>query len=384
MTRDDLQRNFLLALVIAAVALTVVLILPFWSSLLLAAVLAAAANRPMAWLSARLRGKRGLAAGLLVVLLLAALALPVASLVTVVAAQAVIGFQWLREALASQDVSDLIASLPAWLEPLARKIVAAVPDLEQEIKALAGAGGGQAVAALGGLLSATGGALLRTGITLIAFYFFLTDGHRLITWLESAAPMAPGQFRELAGEFRRTGVSVLVATLATAGIQAAAALVGFLLARVPGPLFLTFVAFVVALIPAVGGSVLVLAVALLQYATGHPVAALFLAIWGVVVVSMVDNLARPFLLKDGMDQPVGIVFLALLGGVAAFGAIGLVLGPLVVTFLIAALRIWRRDLDEREPLQGAEALAPGAGAPPMGAAGAAAPAGTGAPPEARP
>ncbi|HEY6106482.1 MAG TPA: AI-2E family transporter, partial [Anaeromyxobacteraceae bacterium] len=66
-------------------------------------------------------------------------------------------------------------------------------------------------------------------------------------------------------------------------------------------------------------------------------------------VSMVDTLARPYLLKDGMDLPIGIVFLALLGGVAAFGVVGVVLGPLVVTFLMAALRIWRRDQEEREP-----------------------------------
>ena len=47
-------------------------------------------------------------------------------------------------------------------------------------------------------------------------------------------------------------------------------------------------------------------------------------------------------------QPIGIVFLALLGGVAAFGVIGVLLGPLVVTFLIAALRIWRRDVEDRD------------------------------------
>jgi len=349
MTRDELQRHFLLALVIAAVALTVVLVSPFWSSLLVAAVLAAAARGPMTWLSARLRGRRPLAAGLLLVALVVTMALPVAFLVTVIAGQAIVGFEWVREALASQDVTEFIARLPSWLEPLARKLVDSVPDLQAEIQQLAGATGGQAVAALGGLLAATGGALLRVCVTLVAFFFFLTDGHRLITWLEGASPLAPGQFRELVGEFRRTAVSVLIATVATALIQAVAALAGFLLAGVPGPLFLTFVTFLVALVPAVGGTVVVLVVALLQWATGHPWPALFLAAWGFGVVSMADNLARPFLLKDGMDLPIGIVFLALLGGVAAFGVIGVVLGPLVVTFLIAALRIWRRDQDEREP-----------------------------------
>ena len=357
MTRDDIQRHFLLALVITSVALTALLILPFWTSLLVAAVLAAASRGPMTWLTRRVRDRREVAAGLLVVFLLVALALPVAFLVTVIAGQAVEGFQWLREALASEGVTGLIARLPSWLEPLARRLVASVPDLQAEVQALAGAGGGQAVTALGGLLAATGGALLRVGVALVAYFFFLTDGHRLVGWLEQAAPLAPGQFRELVGEFRRTAVSVLVATVATAGIQAGAALLGFLLASAPGPAFLTFVTFLVALVPAVGGTVVVLAVAGLQYLSGHPWAALFLGVWGVGVVSMVDTLARPYLLKDGMDLPIGIVFLALLGGVAAFGVVGMVLGPLVVTFLIAALRIWRRDQDQREPP--ADAPAPG-------------------------
>ncbi len=350
MTRDDLQRHFLLSLVIASVALTTVLIFPFWTALLLAAVLAAASHRPVDWLTGRLRGRRELAAGILVLVLITAMALPVAFLVTVIAGQAVEGFQWLREALASEGVSGLIARLPSWLEPLARRLVASVPDLQAEVQQLAGAGGGQAVTALGGLLAATGGALLRLGVTLVAYYFFLTDGHRLVTWMEQAAPLAPGQFRELVGEFRRTAVSVLIATLATAGIQSGAALVGFLLVGAPGPAFLTFVTFLVALVPAVGGTVVVLAVAALQYLSGHGWAAVFLFAWGLGVVSMVDTLARPYLLKDGMDLPVGIVFLALLGGVAAFGLVGVVLGPLVVTFLIAALRIWRRDQEEHEAL----------------------------------
>lgn len=348
MTRDDLQRHFLLALVLAAVALTVALVSPFWRALLVAAVLAAASRQPMTWLAARLRNRRTLAAGLLVALLVLALALPVAALVTVIARQAVVGFQWLRDALASEDVSGLVARLPSFLEPLARRLIASVPDLQAEVQQLAGAGGGQAVTALGGLLAATGGALVRVVVTLVAYYFFLTDGHRLVAWLEEAAPLAPGQFRDFIGEFRRTAVSVLVATVATAGIQAGAALVGYLLAGTPGPAFLTFVTFLVALVPAVGGTVVVLAAAALQYLSGHGWAAAFLVAWGLGVVSMVDTLARPYLLKDGMDLPLGIVFAALLGGVAAFGVVGVLLGPLTVTFLIAALRIWRRDQEEHE------------------------------------
>jgi predicted PurR-regulated permease PerM len=346
--KASLRRYFLLALVVTSVALTVVLIWPFWTSLLLAAVISASLRGPMTWLVARLRGRREWASGLLVVALIVALVIPVAALLTVIAGQAVEGFQWLREALASQGIAGLVARLPLWLEPLGRRVLTSLPELLAELERRVGAGGGQAFSALGGILAATGGAILKLVVALVALFFFLVDGHKLVGWVEANAPLAPGQFRELVGEFRRTAVSVLVATVATAGIQAGAALAGFLLAGAPGPLFLTTVTFLVALVPAVGGTVVVLAVALLQYATGHEVAALFLLVWALGVVSMVDTLARPYLLRGGMALPIGIVFLALLGGVAAFGVIGVLLGPMVVTFLIAALRIWRRDVEDRD------------------------------------
>jgi predicted PurR-regulated permease PerM len=346
--KTSLQRYVLLGLVVFSVALTVVLVSPFWTALLLAAVLAASMRTPMAWLVARLGGRREWAAGLLVVTLIVTLVLPVAALLTVIAAQAVEGFRWLQEALTSQGIAALVDHLPRWLERLARSVLTSLPELLSELEERVGARGGRAVTALSGILVATGGAIVKLVVSLVALYFFLVDGHRLVAWLEANAPLAPGQFRELVGEFRRTAVSVLVATVATAGIQAGAALIGFLLAGAPGPLFLTTVTFLVALVPAVGGTVVVLAVALLQYATGHEVAAGFLLVWALAVVSMVDTLARPYLLRGGMALPIGIVFLALLGGVAAFGVVGVLLGPLVVTFLIAALRIWRRDVEDRD------------------------------------
>jgi predicted PurR-regulated permease PerM len=359
--KASLQRYVLLGLVVMSVALTVVLVSPFWTSLMLAAVLAASLRGPMTWLVARLGGRREFAAGLLVVTLIVALVLPVAALLTVIAGQAVEGFQWLREALTSQGIAGLVERLPLWLEPLGRRFITSLPALLAELERMVGAGGGQAVSALGNILAITGTAIVKLVVSLVALYFFLVDGHKLVAWLETNAPLAPGQFRELVGEFRRTAVSVLVATVATAGIQAGAALIGFLLARAPGPLFLTTVTFLVALVPAVGGTVVVLAVALLQYATGHEVSAVFMLVWAFGVVSMVDTLARPYLLRGGMALPIGIVFLALLGGVAAFGLVGVLLGPLVVTFLIAALRIWRRDVEERDEADAARDQASGGG-----------------------
>jgi len=85
----SLRRSFLLALVVTSVALTVVLVSPFWTALLLAAVMAASLQGPMTWLAARLGGRREWSAGLLVVALLVALLIPVSARLTVIAGQAV-------------------------------------------------------------------------------------------------------------------------------------------------------------------------------------------------------------------------------------------------------------------------------------------------------
>jgi predicted PurR-regulated permease PerM len=340
---DQRARRTLVFLVLVAVALTAAIVKPFWKAFFLAAVLAAALRPLMEWLSRKLRGRRSVAAALLTVGVLLAGVLPVAGLGTILVAQIADGVQWLRGTIESEGVRGLVERLPGPVEDAAREILEAIPQPQQQLQRLAGQQGGQAAAAVGGLLSATGTVLFQTVMMLIALFFFLTDGRRLVEWLDGRVPLRPGQFRALVEDFRQTSVSVVFATIGTAAIQTAAALVGYLIARAPNPTFLVLATFVLAMIPAVGGASMVVVVGLLLVATGKTVAGAFLVIWGAVVVSLSDNFARPYLLKGGMELHGGLVFFALLGGLAVFGGIGLLVGPLILTFLVAALNLYRRD-----------------------------------------
>jgi predicted PurR-regulated permease PerM len=147
-------------------------------------------------------------------------------------------------------------------------------------------------------------------------------------------------------EFRKVSASVLISSLATAGVQALAALVGYLIASVPHPLFFATITFFMALIPAIGAGGACLAAALLLLTQGKVGMAIFLAVWGVFVVGLVDNLIKPMLVKRGLHMHGAIVFFSLLGGLAAFGTVGLLLGPLIVTLFLALLRIHQRDYGE--------------------------------------
>jgi predicted PurR-regulated permease PerM len=340
---DVHARRLLLLLVLAALALAALIVRPFWVALFMAAVLAAALRTPMEWLVRRVRGRRNLAAAVLTLGVLLLAVLPFAGLGALLVNQVVEGVEWLRTTVQSEGVRGLLERLPGPAQRAADELLRAVPQPQQQLQRIAGTQGGQAAAAVGGILAATGTALFQAVMMLIALFFLLVDGRRLVDWIDARVPLRPGQFHALLHDFRQTSVSVLVASIGTAAIQTAVAIAGYLVARAPNVPFLALATFVLALVPAVGGAVMVVGVALLLLATGHTLAGAFLAIWGVAVVSLSDNFARPYLLKGGMALHGGVVFFALLGGLAVFGAVGLVLGPMILTFLVAVLRLYRRE-----------------------------------------
>jgi predicted PurR-regulated permease PerM len=335
-------RRLLVFLVLAALALTAAIVRPFWVAFFLAAVVAAALSPAQEWLSARFGGRRAVAATVLTVGVLVLVVLPVAAMGTVLVNQVIEGVTWLRKTVESGGVWGLVERLPAPVARAAKEVLDAIPEPQAQLQRLAGEKGAGAATAVGGAIAATGTALFQTGMMLIALYFLLVDGRRLVGWIDARMPLRPGQLRGLLEDFRATSVSVLVATLGSAAIQAAVGAVGYLVARAPNLLFLVLATFLVALVPVAGGFVMVGAVAALLLATGHVAAGIFLAVWAAVV-SIADHVARPYLMKGGMELHGGVVFFALLGGLAAFGGIGLLLGPLVLTFLVAALRLYRTE-----------------------------------------
>lgn len=343
-------RRLLVALVLLALLLTAIIVRPLWIALFMAAVVAAALAGPMRWLSRALGGRRKLAAALLTAGVVLLAILPFAGLGAILVDQVLAGLDWLRRTIQSEGVRGILERLPGPVQDATREVLRAVPQPQQQLQRIAGEQGGTAAAAVGGVLSATGTALFQIAMMLIALFFFLVDGRRLVDWLEARLPLRPGHFRILREDFRQTSISVLVSSLGTAAIQTVVAVVGYLIARAPNLLFLALATFVFALVPAVGGSVMVVGVALLLLATGHVVAGVFLAAWGVAVVSLSDNFARPYLLKGGMELHGGLVFFALIGGLAVFGAVGLVVGPMILTFLVAVLRLYRREFEpEKTP-----------------------------------
>lgn len=348
-TPEQMADRVFIVLVVIALGLLALVIWPFATGFFLAAVLAGALMPVQDRLAKLLKGRRSLAAGVVSITVVLVLVLPVGGIAAFVVKEAADGYRYLSETLQSEGVSGLVRALPDRLEDAARQLMSRFAveeaDVSEKLSEQVGAQSGKAAKAVTGALSATGTFVVQAVMMLIALFFLLVDGGRLVSWLEEIAPLRPGQTREILYEFRRVSVAVMVSTVATAAVQAIAALIGYFIARVPHPLFFGTVTFFVALIPAIGAAGVCLAAAALLFATGHPWFALFLAIWGVVVVGLVDNVVKPLLVKRGLDLHGAVVFFALLGGLAVFGAVGLLLGPLIVSFFLALVRI--RKLEDK-------------------------------------
>ncbi|NRD57789.1 AI-2E family transporter [Corallococcus exiguus] len=347
MASDQVARRVFVGLILLSIVLLCLVIRPFAEAFFLAAVLAGTFYGLHTRLKKRLRGHGNVSSGLIVSGILLALLLPLGGLTAFVVAEVSEGARFVTGAVQKDGMTGLVEKLPSGIQGPVSKLIERLPleqaELDQKLQEQMTTQGGTAAKAVTGAVAATGTIILQLTMMLIALFFFLTDGARLVQWIESVSPLRRGQTRELLREFKSTSVSVLVSTIATAGVQAAVALIGFLIVGVPAPLFFAGLTFFLALIPAVGAAVVVLFAAGLMFLSGHPWAALFLAIWGVVVVGLVDNVVKPLLARKGMNQHGAIVFFALLGGLAAFGAVGLLLGPLIVAFFLSVVRIYERD-----------------------------------------
>ena len=341
--RETSARRFLFVLLIGSIVLVAMVAQPLAISLFMAAVLAVVLARVQERLSRRLGGRRNLAAAILVVAVLLIVAGPLAGLSAVVVKEAVDGARFVLETARSEGMSGLVAKLPGWLQEWATRGLAYLGDLQQLIDRQLSTQGGKAASVVGTALAATGSLVFDLIMMLIALFFLLVAGERLLEWIDSVSPLRRGQTRELLAEFKKVSYAVIVSTLITAGVQALAALAGYLIARVPHAFFFAALTFFVAMVPAIGAATVCLVAALVLLLTGHPYMAIFLAAWGVLVVGLVDNIVKPYLIKDEIEMSGAVVFFALVGGIAAFGMVGLLVGPLAVALFLALLRIYQRD-----------------------------------------
>jgi predicted PurR-regulated permease PerM len=326
----------------AATLLFAAVVFPLWRPLLIAAVLAGVLSPLYEAAVRRLGDRRSLVAGFFTGGTVILILIPLAVLAMIAVGEATDAIRLVRKTIASEGVEGLITRAPdsieGWLHQLEKQLPSQIDRAETQFAA----GGRWALGAVSGALAVLARFGFSLAMMLIAYFFLLRDGPALVDWLSHATPLPPERVRQLMREFRAVARSVLGANFITGAAQAAIATGGFFIARAPSPIFFGLLTLFASLIPSVGTAIVTLPVAGLLLLLGHKWAALFLALWALVVVGLVDNLLRPLLIRGGVHLHGALIFFSLIGALAAFGGVGLFLGPLALVFFLATVRTTRQ------------------------------------------
>jgi predicted PurR-regulated permease PerM len=192
----------------------------------------------------------------------------------------------------------------------------------------------------------------------IGLYYFLADGPAMIDTVMDLSPLDYEYEQELLARFGEVSRAVVVATLLSAVVQGTLAGIGYSFALSPGsPIFLlTALTMATALVPFVGAAAVWICVVGWVYlygervvdgqlVTGDPTTAIILGIYCTIVVSGIDNVIKPFILHGQSKLHPLLALLSILGGVQVLGPVGILVGPMLVSFLQALLNMLRKELD---------------------------------------
>jgi predicted PurR-regulated permease PerM len=195
------------------------------------------------------------------------------------------------------------------------------------------------------LASMTGKVFLGAVGTVVGFvlmqfmlFFFIRDGAQMVSTMRALIPMTEDYKGRLFEHLASVTRAMVYGTGLTALIQGVLVGIAFLIVGLPSSLVFGVLAALAALLPFGGTALVWIPATIVLAAQGRYGAAIFMFIWGALLVSLVDNVVRPMLVAGRAQVGTLTVFIGVLGGLAAFGAIGLFLGPVVLALIIALIR----------------------------------------------
>ena len=347
MHRDVTTRLLFVILLLLVLWSAIHVIAPFLTGLTWAAVLVVTFRPFHRRLERAFHGRRWAATTVVTLLVAAFVLVPVVVTAVHAVEGAVATFKSAQDVLQPGDTRTGVEDRAPWLGELAERAQRLVGLSHVDVRATAIAG----LQRLGQFLAVQGRALVGGALGLTFSFVvmmsglpvFFTHGENLSEALAESLPLPLADARRILRDIADMTRAVFMSVGLTAATQAALAGLAFFVLGVPRPLPLTALTFFLALVP--GGVVLVWApVALWLAAQGHTWSAVAMAVWGGGVVGTMDNVLRPLLAGRGVKLSGTTLFFGMIGGMIAFGLVGLFLGPIALYAARELVAILKRDL----------------------------------------
>ncbi len=346
------DRAFLLLLIASSLAFAWIL-RPFYGAVLWGIILAIMFTPLFRRLSRTLEQRRTLAALLTLLIILILVILPLTLLVALLVKEGVSTYEEVRsgELNVGRFFQQVFDALPSWLTNLLDRVgltsLTRIQErlsagLTQSLEFLATQALNLGQNALNFIVSAL--------IMLYLLFFLLRDGDGLIHRIRNAIPLRQEQQRALASRFAIVIRATVKGNLVVALIQGTLGGLIFWLLDIQAPVLWGALMTVLSLLPAVGAAIVWLPVAIYFLATGATWKGIILAAYGALVIGLVDNILRPFLVGKDTKLPDYVVLISTLGGIAVFGINGFVLGPVIAAIFVTVWDISSASRSNERPL----------------------------------
>ncbi len=314
----------------------------FWA-LTLAIVFAPLHNAVLA----RLGGRRNLAAVVMILGLLVGVILPMLLIVAAVVqeASALVGAITSGEVDLHGIAVQALNALPLWARDLMQGFGPKdFPALQDNLTSSLSTWLGANVPLVFSIGQSTVGLVVGLGVMLYLVFFLFRDGKELTATFTAAIPMPHEVRSNLLATFTTVVRATVQGDILVALLQGTLGGLGFWVLGIHAALLWTVLMSVLSLLPVFGAALVWAPVAVYFMATGHVVAGLGLLAYGTLVISLVDNLVRPYLVGKATRIPDFVVLLSTIGGIASFGVQGFITGPVVAAMFIA---VWRTFLAQK-------------------------------------
>lgn len=296
-------------------------------------------------------GRDGLAAGLMTLAVLLLVVVPMLYLLAVVSTESVALYENLSDFVTSGRLTDLMNRLRG--SRLGLLVLEYGPRLNLDLPALLVNASQTASAFLVAQAPAAAANVFRVVINFFfaafAMFFFFRDGERMMRALRDLIPMAAADKDVIVARFGETLSAVVLGTVLTSAAQGVLGGIAYWALGIPFTVLLAFATAFLSLLPYAGPLVWI-SVALYLGLSGDYVRAAIMVGWGALVIGSADNFIRPLVIGGRTQIPTVFLFFGILGGLQAYGFLGMFLGPAVIAILVAFARIYREQYaTDRQP-----------------------------------
>jgi predicted PurR-regulated permease PerM len=345
------RRLIVAGMILGILLLTFSVLQPFIVPLIWGAILAYVAW-PMHLRMLKLCGNRVTVASLVTTLIVTlAIVVPLVWIILLLRVEAMAGYTQVQQFLASQpQLAPALRDLPGvgpWLEEMLRELSADPTAIRQQFLLLMEESSLEVTRVIGGV----GRNVAKLFFAVLSMFFLLRDGPRLLREARAILEGILGPtVRDYLDAVGATTQAVVYALMLGALAQGSAAGIGYAIFGVKAPVLLGAVTALVALVP-FGAPLVWGCLSIWLLLTGNVWQGTGLLLWGLLLVSWVDNIVRPLVISSATRMPFLLVVFGVLGGVLAFGLVGLFIGPVL---LAVSLAIWREWLEQHQKPEEAE------------------------------